>query len=141
MRKNLIKIKLKEIDESLKVVEENLPSSFDEFQDLGLIKDGIYKKIEFCIENVLDICAVLNSDLELGIPVDEDDIIDHLMENNLISKDLGFRIKKMKGFRNFLVHRYGKIDDKIAFENIKAGFQDFQKFEEEIKAILKKQMS
>ena len=78
MRGDLIKIKLKEIDENLKIVGDNLPATLGEFRNLGLIKDGIYKKIEFCIENVLDVCAVLNSDMELGIPSDED--------NRLIAK-------------------------------------------------------
>lgn len=136
MRKDLIRIKLKEINENLRVVEENLPSSFNEFQNLGLIRDGIYKKIEFCIENVLDICAVLNSDLTLGIPADEDDIINNLINANFLPKSIGSRVKRMRGFRNFLVHRYGRIDDKIAFKDIRKGLRDFHRFENAIRGIL-----
>ena len=37
----------KEIEESLNLVKKHLPSGFEEFLNLGLVKDGIYKKIEF----------------------------------------------------------------------------------------------
>ncbi len=42
------------------------------------------------------------------------------------------KIKELKGFRNFLVHRYGTIDDEVAFKNIKNGLPDFKLFKEEI---------
>lgn len=34
----------KEIEESLDLVKKHLPSGFEEFLNLGLVKDGIYKK-------------------------------------------------------------------------------------------------
>ncbi len=42
----------------------------------------------------------------------------------------------MKGFRNALAHRYGDIDDEVAYENITKGFQDFQNFKEAIEKYL-----
>lgn len=139
LRKDVIKTKIKEIEESTSLVEENLPKKFKEFLELGIIKDGIYKRIEFAIENVLDICATINSDLDLGIPSSEEDIVDNLVKNRVIGTDMGRKIKDMKGFRNFLVHRYGKIDDRVAFDNIKEGLEDFSKFIREIENFLRSQ--
>lgn len=48
MREALIRTKIKEIEEGLRLVEENLPDTFEEFSRLGLVKDGIYKRVEFC---------------------------------------------------------------------------------------------
>ena len=45
IRKEEIKQKLREIDDSVSIVEENLPSDFNAFVDLGLVKDGI---LRFC---------------------------------------------------------------------------------------------
>jgi len=42
---------------------------------MGLIKDGIYKRVEFAVENVFDICAIINTDLVLGVPSDDEDIM------------------------------------------------------------------
>jgi len=55
-------------------IENVLPESFEEFSNLGLVKDGIYKRVEFAIENVFDICAVINADLDLGIPGSDEDM-------------------------------------------------------------------
>ena len=112
--------KLKEIEESLRWVEEHLPDTFEEFSGMGLIKDGIYKKIEFAIENVFDICAIINTDLELGIPSDEEDILENLVKSEILNEEMKEKLRAMRGFRNIVVHRvvhrYGWVDDKIAFE-------------------------
>ena len=128
MRKKIIRTKMKEIEESIRLVEENLPDTFEEFSDLGLIKDGIYKRIEFAIENVLDICAIINTDLELGIPSDDKDIIENLVKKKILSEEMREKLKAMKGFKNIVVHRYGRIDDNIAFEILKENLPDFYAF-------------
>lgn len=136
MRIDVIKTKLKIIEENIDLVKENLPETFSEFEVLGLVKDGIYKKIEASIQEVLSICSIINMDLKLGIPSNRDDIIFALLNKNIISDKMAKKIKELKGFRNFLVHRYGSIDDKIAFKDIKKGLPDFKIFKEEIKTYL-----
>lgn len=135
-RVQIIRHKIKEIEDNLRVVEENLPDDFESFSFMGLVKDGIYKKIEFCIENLIDICAIISSDLSLEIPSSEEDIINLLEKNKIISKNISSKIQEMKGFRNILVHKYGKIDDEMAFENISKGISDFSEIIEEIEKIL-----
>jgi uncharacterized protein YutE (UPF0331/DUF86 family) len=54
LRIELIRSKLSDIEESVSLVEANLPQSFEEFAGLGLIKDGIYKRMEFAVENIID---------------------------------------------------------------------------------------
>ncbi len=78
LREDIIRIKITEIRECVDLVRENLPDTLEDFLQLGLIKDGIYKRMEFAIEDVFDICAILNTDLSLGIPEGDDDILDHL---------------------------------------------------------------
>lgn len=137
MRKDIIKTKIKEIEESIALIKENLPEELGNFLELGLIKDGIYKRMEFAIENVIDICAVITTDLDLGVPTSEEDIIEKVVTNKILSARTGRKVKDMKGFRNFLVHRYGSIDDNVAFEVIQGGLEDFSEFIEEIENFLK----
>ncbi|RLG58924.1 MAG: DUF86 domain-containing protein [Candidatus Hydrothermarchaeota archaeon] len=136
MRKRIIRTKMKEIEESIRLVEEYLPESFEEFSNLGLVKDGIYKRVEFAIENVFDICAIINADLNLGIPSSDENILENLMKNNILSMKMKEKLKMMKGFRNILVHRYGKIDDKLAFRILKENLGDFYEFMKEIEEFL-----
>lgn len=132
MRIDIIKTKLKTIDGNIIIVKEHLPEKFKEFLNLGLIKDGIYKKLEASIQDIISICSIINADLQLGIPSNRDDIITALVDKTIISDNLGKKIKELKGFRNFLVHRYGQINDEIAFNNIKKGLSDFNLFKNEI---------
>ena len=132
MRIVLIKHKLKSIKENIDLVKENIPDNLEEFKKLGLIKDGIYKRIEVSIQEIINICSIINSDLKIGIPSNRDEIVSALEDKEVISKELGKKIRELKGFRNFLVHRYGKIQDEIAYEDIKEGFDDFTLFKDEI---------
>ncbi|MHA1192568.1 MAG: type VII toxin-antitoxin system HepT family RNase toxin [Promethearchaeota archaeon] len=137
IRINIIKNKLKIIDENIELVKENLPEKVKEFKALGLVKDGIYKKIEASIQEIISICSIVNSDLKLGIPSNRDDIIVALKKDNILSSKMAEKIKGLKGFRNFLVHRYGKINDEVAFNDIKQGLSDFALFKEEILNFMK----
>ena len=136
MREDIIKSKLKQIEENLTLVKNNLPESLEEFQVLGLIKDGIYKRVESSIQEILSICSIINSDLNLGIPSNRDDIINALVKDNIITEDIGKKVKSMKGFRNFLIYNYGRLQDDIAYENIKEGFSDFDDFKSAILSFL-----
>lgn len=132
MRTEIIRTKIAEIQESLELIRENLPDSFEEFASLGLVKDGMYKRIEFCIENVFDICAIINSDLKLGIPRSDDDILEILVRNGIVDKELKAELKEMRGFRNIIVHRYAGIDDMLSYEFLSENLEDFDEFIEKI---------
>ena len=130
---NRILNKLAEARDSVKLVRENLPNTYEEFLYMNrLERDGIYKNIEFAIQNILDICAIMVKDEDLRVPSNDDDIFKELQDAEVMSEDVIETIRKMKGFRNFLVHRYGFLDDKIAYNDIKAGLTDFTVIFEEI---------
>jgi len=136
LRETIIRIKLKEIAEGVSAGQQHLPSTGEEFRNLGLLKDGIYKRIEFSIENVFDICAIINTDLALGVPGDDEDILVHLVDHGLISRAMRDKIHGMRGFRNIVVHRYGTIDDVLAFRLLTGNIGDFLLFDQEIGKVL-----
>ena len=47
MRTDLIRTKLREIEENLVLISKHLPDSYNDFSNLGLVKDGIYKRCLF----------------------------------------------------------------------------------------------
>lgn len=136
MREEMIRTKMKEIDESVNSVKDRVPSELDDFLALGLVKDGIYKRVEFAVENVFDICAIINSDLNLGIPEGDESIIDNLVDEGVLKAKWKEKLSKMKGFRNIVVHRYGKIDDRIAHEILVEHLDDFYDFCEMIEEFI-----
>jgi len=46
------------------------------------------------------------------------------------------KIHAMRGFRNIVVHRYGAIDDALAFHLLEENIGDFLRVAEEIEKIL-----
>ena len=137
LRREQILSKLAEIEESIDLVKENIPEEFEEYETLGIVKDGIYKRLEFSIENVINICSIINSDLKLGIPAKEQDVTDTLISEGILSEKMQELIRQMKGFRNIVVHRYGKIDDQITFAIISEHIDDFCEFDNEIRRFLR----
>ncbi len=137
LRTELIRSKLEKLADALEFIEKTLPSDFSAFKSSKITRNAVYKEVEFAIELVLDLCAILHSDLRLGIPETEDSIFDHLGEK-VFDKKIIILIQDMKKFRNLLVHRYGTIDDARAFENILEGLKDFEKIIMTIEEVLKK---
>jgi len=137
LRREQILSKLAEIEESIDLVKENMPEEFEQYKKLGIVKDGIYKRLEFSIENVINICSIINSDLKLGIPAKEQDVTDNLISEGIISEKMQELIRQMKGFRNIVVHRYGKIDDHLTFAIISEHIDDFCEFDNEIRMFLR----
>ncbi len=138
LRAELIRSKLADIEDSISLVEENLPSSFKEFSHLGLLKDGIYKRMEYAIENIIDICSIINSDLHLGIPESEESFVESLVNNGILTQNMADKTRRMKGFRNIIVHRYGRIDDMLAHKILTENMDDFYEFIESIECFLEK---
>ncbi len=136
LRKSLVEDKIESVIESLQYMGEKLPKNFEDF-DSRTIRNSIYKETEFAIQNIIDICSIINSDLRLGSPETEDSIFDHLEKHNIFNKEVITLIREMKRFRNVLVHRYGEIKDKQAFETIKENLNDFEKVVKEVEEFLK----
>lgn len=134
-----IREKIREIQQSVEKVEEGLPENYSEFKSLDLEKDGIYKNIETAIQASYDICALILKDENLRVPGEEESIAEIVEEEGIIDHEMSKRLKDMKGFRNALAHRYGKINDEEAFQNIQTGLQDFQKFMNQIEKYLNEQ--
>ncbi|MFP4001180.1 MAG: type VII toxin-antitoxin system HepT family RNase toxin [Candidatus Natronoplasma sp.] len=129
--------KLSEAKDSVKLVEKNFPETYEEFTDMSrLERDGIYKNIEFSIQNILDICAIIMKEEDLKVPESDEAMLNELGKAGVMDEDIIDKIQEMKGFRNLLVHRYGPLDDEIAYTDIKEGLDDFRDVFEEIRELL-----
>lgn len=138
MDKKRILSKFVEIDSYLEELDEIKPLEFEDYEGSILNKRSIERILQISIEVVLDICNLLVSDLNLGIPADEDSVFDKLRKKKIISKKLYDILIEMKGFRNVLVHKYGAIEDEKVFEVLTDKLDDFQIFKEEILKFIEK---
>lgn len=130
--------KFDQIEEYLEKLEKIKPNNFDLYKRSVKDKLACERLIQLSIECVLDICNILVSKLRVGIPSDEDDVFNKLEEKKIITQKMKNILIGMKGVRNILVHRYGKVEDERIFEILSDKLEDFEKFKEEIICFLKK---
>ncbi|MEM2972453.1 MAG: DUF86 domain-containing protein [Candidatus Bathyarchaeia archaeon] len=134
--KNRILSKLDELDTYLNELESIMPKSYEEYVGSVEKKRACERLLHILIECTIDICTLMVKGLRLGLPTEEGDLFEKLRQKGIISKQMERKLKAMRGFRNILVHRYGGVDDKLVFENLKKT-NDFKDFRKEIVDYLK----
>jgi len=130
-----ILLKLEEKKNYLAELGEMLPNKEEYIGDL-VKRRACEKTIGLAIESLIDACSMVVSFCKLGIPSDEDNIFDILVKKNFIKESLGKQLKEIKGFRNILTHRYGDINDTLAYEFMSTDLMPFIRFEEVVKRYL-----
>jgi uncharacterized protein YutE (UPF0331/DUF86 family) len=78
---------------------------------------GVFYSLHTAVEAAMDLVAMLLKDTGKKI---EDDYtnIEVLEEAGIITEQLAENLKKCNGLRNYLVHRYDKLNDKIALDSV-----------------------
>ena len=96
---------------------------------------GTFYNLHTSIESAMDIIAMLLKDL--GFRVEDDySNIEKLVELNVIDEELGEKLKMCNGLRNWLVHRYNRIDTKIVLESVEEVRKILTKFIERVEGVL-----
>jgi uncharacterized protein YutE (UPF0331/DUF86 family) len=92
--------------------------------------------LQISVETAIDVCALVVSGLRLGLPGEENDLFEKLVDRGVISRPMADVLRRMKGMRNILVHEYGRVDDELIFETVAHRLGDFDTFRREILAFL-----
>ncbi|MFW6282523.1 MAG: type VII toxin-antitoxin system HepT family RNase toxin [Minisyncoccales bacterium] len=136
--KERILSKVDELDGYLQELTEIVPRDLEAYEKSIRDKRACERLLQISIETVIDILNIINSKLRLGLPSEEEDLIERIYRKKIISKDLKKIILEMKGFRNIIVHKYGEVDDELVFEILSEKISDFDKFRKEIIEYLNK---
>ncbi|WP_088858523.1 DUF86 domain-containing protein [Thermococcus profundus] len=105
------------VEESLNLVRSSMPSTAEEFENLGLLKDGIYKRLEFSIQLILDTLSAIGRKNGI-IAVSYADMIAGLKERGILPEELAEKASFLKDLREILIYDYDLMDDGIAFRNM-----------------------
>lgn len=133
--------KVAELEGYLSELRQILPESFDEYVRSIEKRRACERILQIAVEAVIDICAMLVQGLRLGLPAEEDDVFDKLAQHGVLSQKMVETLRRMKGFRNILVHEYGRVDDRIVFDVAVNRLGDFEDFKREVLAALQKLQS
>lgn len=136
LNNDVIKERLLEIDENLKILEDLRKIPKEEF-----LKDPkIFKLAERCLEvsiqALLDICLYIIANNNWPKPKDNQEAVGIIARYKILPEEFAKRIIPMAGLRNILVHEYLKVDPKRIFNHLQ-NLQDFREFQKYIIAYLK----
>jgi len=134
--KERILVKIDRLDAYLNELSDIMPENFESYQKIEK-KRACERLLQVSIESVLDICAQIVIELRLGLPSEEDDIFEKLEQAKIVSSATKETLKRMKGFRNIIVHEYGRIDDRLVYDVLKNNIEDFDAIRKEIVAAVK----
>ncbi|KXA95757.1 hypothetical protein AKJ65_00855 [candidate division MSBL1 archaeon SCGC-AAA259E19] len=134
-----IRDKLDELHRYVEDLREDLPSNSKEYVHDRKSRRASEKDFELACDSLIDICNIIISDEELGRPTDHKDSLNKLTEGGILNSETASSLKDMLGFRNLLVHRYGKIDHEKAFNYLSEETKNFKEFAKEIQEFIKSQ--
>ena len=110
--------------------EENFVGDFHLF---GLTE----RYLQLSIQVIVDILNLVIIEEGLEKPDESQEIISLLFNYGVISENLASRLAGIVGFRNILVHEYGKIDRKRIYQYLTHHLGDLSDFKKEILKWLK----
>ena len=113
--KERIKDKIKEIEEYLEQLEEIVPNSLEEYQEDFKTKAAFERYLERLVEAAEDLAFLVIKHFNLKSPEEEKEIFEILSHAKIISSNLSDELKRAKGMRNVIAHKYGQIDDGVTF--------------------------
>ena len=117
--------KIVDLKKNLDILIGFLPDSFEEYKNDFKTKAAC----ERYAEEVIDLAFLVRKEYDLDKVLEEGSIFSILSKEKVIPEELGKRLVDAKGMRNFLVHKYGEINDEIVYlslsENIKTDVEEF----------------
>ena len=98
-------------------------------------QESILFNIQTAVQNCIDIAAHIISEESFGVPGSTTEMLYILEKNGYLDNDLTQKMVKAVGFRNLIVHEYGKIELEQAYEIAQNDINDLNEY---LKAIFKK---
>ena len=125
----IIKERLQEIDENLKILAKLKKLSREKFTSNPEIFKLAERCLEINIQALLDICHHIIAAENLMRPRDNKHALEIIAAQKIIPCNFAKRIKPMVGLRNILVHEYIKVDPKKTYRHLQEldNFRTFQK--------------
>ena len=113
-----LKDKINEIQNYLEEFESIIPRDYEEYKNSFLLKAACERYFEKIVETLVDLACLLIKTERFSLPEEDIRAFDILADKEIISKELGEKLKDAKGMRNILAHEYGKVDDELVYESI-----------------------
>ncbi|MBW1771123.1 MAG: DUF86 domain-containing protein [Deltaproteobacteria bacterium] len=98
-------------------------------------QESILFNLQMAVQNCIDIAAHIISEEGFGVPGSTNEMFYLLEENGYVNTELTEKMVKAVGFRNLIVHEYGKLELEQVFEVAQNNIEDLNEY---LRSIFKK---
>lgn len=133
--KNLIVAKAGKVEAHLRRIKAKRSVKIKEFLNDLDVQESILFNLQMAVQNCIDIAAHIISDDELGVAGSTSEMFYMLQENGYLTPELTEKMVAAVGFRNLVIHEYGKIDLRRVYQ---IAHQDVDDLEEYLRVIFTK---
>lgn len=91
-------------------------------------QESILFNLQMAVQHCIDIAAHIISEEGFGVPGSTNEMFYMLEENRYLDSELTEKMVKAVGFRNLIVHEYGKIELKQVFEVAQKDIKDLNEY-------------
>ena len=125
---DLILAKTSSVIKHLKRVIEKRNTDLPTFMNEIDRQESILFNIQMAVQNCIDIAAHIISEEGYGVPGGTNEMFYMLEENGYINTTLAEKMVKAVGFRNLIVHEYGRIELKKVFTIAQKDIEDLNEY-------------
>lgn len=128
MLRNTLWAKISALESHLERIKEKRNVPLKTFlKDLDR-QESILFNLQMAVQNCIDMAAHIASEQHIGLAGSTNELFYLLEERGIIQPELTERMVRTVGFRNLLVHEYGKINLEIVFRVAHENLEDLTLF-------------
>ena len=125
--------KISSIDRCLRSVRDYIAGDLARLHE-PIVLDAVVLNLQRACEQAIDAACREVARHGLGVPADSADAFTILEREELISKPIADRMRRMVGFRNVAVHEYRHLDPAVVRSVVAHRLGDFEAFCRELSA-------
>ena len=127
----IIENKLRVIEEKIEMIQSWKIDSLDQLKINSMLQNAVERALQVAVEAMIDITERILSLKKIPPQKSSSESMKKLQELHILKNASNY--EEMIRFRNFIVHRYDKIDLKIIYKIVSKMLPRFNKFVEEIR--------
>jgi len=127
----IIEAKLRIIEEKLFEIESWQITSIQQLQHNSMLRNATERALQVAVDAIIDVCEYILALEGISAPDTSANVVKKLIEIGIISDSTEYI--DMIRFRNFIVHRYEKIDLEIIYAIVSKKLPVFRNFIHEIR--------
>ena len=134
--KTVIEVRLRKLEECVRRLRQSQGISEEDFLKSYKDQDVVDRNLQLAAEVIFDIANHIIAEKGFELPNSLEETLPILQKHQILSEELGQRLKGLGRFRNLLVHEYLTIDYHRVYSYLQNNLSDFELFAKEVMAFL-----